>query len=105
MSFTSLSSSNYEPTKDRDAGFLRNSLSSNRENKSSSQSSGVSLGSFQASLGGYSRWRSPEQILYPSVNDPKPLLSPYTSLTPSPVRRVRGLATLNLYRPEYKKIR
>jgi hypothetical protein len=51
-----------------------------------------------------SGWRSPEQILYPSVNNPKPLLSPYTSLNPSPVRRVRGLATLNLLRPEYNKI-
>ncbi|WP_156176718.1 hypothetical protein [Kiloniella spongiae] len=104
MGLASFSSSNYEPTKDRDAGFLRNSLSSNRENNSSSRSSGVSLGSFQA-LGGYSGWRSPEQVLYPSVNDPKPLLSPYISLTPSPVRRVRGLATLNLLQPEYNRVR
>ncbi|WP_120497542.1 hypothetical protein [Kiloniella sp. EL199] len=103
MGLASFSSYKREPEKDRDAGFLGNSLSSNRENQNTSRSSGSSIGSFQA-LGGYSGWRSPEQILYPSVNNPKPLLSPYTSLNPSPVRRVRGLATLSLYRPEYNKI-
>jgi hypothetical protein len=104
MSFTSLSSYRRELEKDRDTGFLGNSLSSNRENQSTSQSSDVSLGSFQA-LGGYSGWRSPEQVLYPSINNPKPILSPYTSLNPSPVRRVRGLATLNLLQPEYNRVR
>ncbi len=105
MGLASFSSYNYEPTKDRDVGFLKNSLSSNRENISASRSSGSSSGSFQASRSLDGGWRSPEQVLYPTVNNPKPLLSSYTSLAPSPVRRVRGLATLNLYRPEYTKIR
>ncbi|WP_156176719.1 hypothetical protein [Kiloniella spongiae] len=77
---------------------------SNREGQGSSSKSLVRA-NIERPQGLYGKWRSPEEVLYPSVNNPKPLLSPYSSLNPSPVRRIHGLATLNLYRPEYNKIR
>ncbi|MFD2205514.1 hypothetical protein [Kiloniella antarctica] len=46
-------------------------------------------------------YRSPAEVLYPVE---KPVLSPYISLAPSPVRRVRGLATLDLRRAEYNSV-
>ena len=63
--------------------------------------SGGGVGGFSTSLISGSPYRSPSEILYPAE---KPFLSPYTSLGASPVRRIRGLATLNLHKPEYNNV-
>ncbi len=70
----------------------------NRRPTRSRIGNGGSVGGFSFSATSGSPYRSPTEILYPAE---KPILSPYTSLDPSPVRRVRGLATVNLRKPEY----
>ncbi|MEH6633490.1 MAG: hypothetical protein V7776_21955 [Halopseudomonas aestusnigri] len=60
--------------------------------------SGRGVGGFSVGVTRGDTYGSPAEILYPTE---KPFLSPYTSLEKSPVRRIRGLATLNLRKPEY----
>ncbi len=96
------SNNNQEGQKEKGSSFLSINLGQDGE-RNAVTNRGTRLGSFEAGpLSG--SWRSPAEVFYPSVNPPKPLLSPYTSLAPSPARRIRGLATLNLHRAEYDKV-
>ncbi|WP_085899277.1 hypothetical protein [Kiloniella majae] len=101
-----LTSTNYRaPRPARKSEAVEGILVSQKAQQSTGRSFRVSQGRFEDARSLRTIRRPPEDILYPSANYSKPLLTPYTSLAPSPVRRVRGLATLNLYRPEYTKIR
>lgn len=101
-----LTSTNYRaPRPARKSEASEGILVSQKARQNSGRSFGSSQGRFEDTRSLRSIRRSPEDVLYPNANKPTSLLSPYTSLTPSPVRRVRGLATLNLHRPEYSKIR
>ncbi|WP_020591239.1 hypothetical protein [Kiloniella laminariae] len=95
MSFLAISSGE-EPVREQ-GEFVRKSLSNPGSVKNSG--GGIRMGPFTATQ------RRPEQVLYPQYRpfEEKPILSPYASLGPSPVQRLRGMGTLNVRRALYER--
>ncbi|MCZ4280000.1 hypothetical protein O4H49_04370 [Kiloniella laminariae] len=95
MSFLAISSGE-ESSRER-GEFVRKSLSNPEPVKNSG--GGISMGPFTA------RQRRPEAVLYPQYRplEEQKVLSPYVSLAPSPVQKLRGMGVLNVRRALYER--